>query len=285
MRILVTGHLGYLGRHLVPLLKEARHEVIGLDLCAGVDLRLAADVASQAARWGRRPDAVMHLAALCDVRRSVKEPLHCWLSNVAGTANLLDALRWCGFTGRFVFASSCAAQATWASPYGATKAACEVMLAHASKAHGLSAVCLRLFNLAGGHDPTTPCRIVPAACRAARDGTTLELAQGVRRDFVHVEDAARAFVLSLDVQVPVGSCRTLDVGSGRMTGLGEVCDAVQRISGKAVARRSMARPACDPPDACATTFATSVALGWDATHDLDAIVRSAWQACCLEEGG
>lgn len=282
MRVLVTGHLGYLGRHLVPLLKAARHEVTGLDLRAGDSL--FDQLATSRVVFSTLPEAVVHLAALCDVRQSVGTPLDYWLANVSGQANLLDVLRRHGFRGAFVLASSCAAAAPWASPYGATKKACEDVLAHASRAHGFSGLCLRLFNLAGGADPTAG-RIVPAACRAARDGGPLSLAEGVRRDFVHVEDAARAFVLALGSGEPPGSCRTLDVGTGRTNSLGEVCQAVERISGKPVARVPVPRPPCDPPEACATTFPASVVLGWAATHGLDAIVKSAWEACLNEKKG
>src|SRR5438270_728806 len=116
MRVVVTGGAGFIGAHSCRALLEAGHAVTGLDdlshgkreaLPPGADL-VVMDVRSPqlAAELERlRPEAVLHLAAQMDVRRSVADPMHDASVNVVGTVNALAAARRAGAR-RFVFASS-----------------------------------------------------------------------------------------------------------------------------------------------------------------------------------
>jgi nucleoside-diphosphate-sugar epimerase len=118
MRILVTGHEGYLGSVLVPRLLDTGHEVIGLDVgyfesgtsgpvppavrMLRLDLRdvTAEDIA------GVRPDAVMHLAALCNDPLGNLDPDLTYDVNHRSTIRLAAAAKAAGVQ-RFLFSSSC----------------------------------------------------------------------------------------------------------------------------------------------------------------------------------
>ena len=116
MRILVTGGAGFIGGHSCRMLRGHGHDVVALDdlshgdrenVAAGVALE-ALDVRSPeavACVQRIRPDAVLHLAAQMDVRRSMTDPLFDASVNVLGTVNMLEAARAAGAK-RFVFASS-----------------------------------------------------------------------------------------------------------------------------------------------------------------------------------
>jgi nucleoside-diphosphate-sugar epimerase len=118
MRVLVTGHNGYLGSVLVPLLRAAGHEVIGLDTgyftgCVigpapeavpelRMDLRdVTADHLAEVA-----PDAVMHLAALCNDPLGNLDPNLTYDVNHRTTVSLARAAKAVGAS-RFLFSSSC----------------------------------------------------------------------------------------------------------------------------------------------------------------------------------
>lgn len=176
MRVLVTGGAGYIGSHACKALAEAGHEPIVFDNLRTGHL--------WAVRWGEfiqgdinepaslaeafgcsRADAVMHFAALAYVGEAVQRPDIYYRTNVAGTLNLLDAMR-ANDVGRIVFSSSCATYGSVAqlpireaspqapmNPYGHSKLMGEQLLRDHCAAFGLGAVALRYFNAAGA-DPT-----------------------------------------------------------------------------------------------------------------------------------
>jgi CDP-glucose 4,6-dehydratase len=107
-RVLVTGHTGFKGSWLTLWLNELGADVTGLSLAPptapnhwdllglGIhehrqDIRDTSAVAQAVER--AQPEIVFHLAAQSLVRRSYRDPLDTWSTNVLGTANLLDACR------------------------------------------------------------------------------------------------------------------------------------------------------------------------------------------------
>jgi nucleoside-diphosphate-sugar epimerase len=123
MRVLVTGHHGYIGSVLAPLLHEAGHEVVGLDtfFFRGCDFgdatewrpTLEVDLRDVGARELAGFDAVVHLAALSNDPLGDLEPEWTFSVNLDGAANLARAAKAAGVQ-RFLFASSC-------SMYGAVE--------------------------------------------------------------------------------------------------------------------------------------------------------------------
>ncbi len=166
MRVLVTGGSGFIGRNLVNQLLAHDHDVSVVDLvpfpgevpCVVGDLR-DPEVVAQAV--GEGVDGVIHLAALTSVLKSINEPDAVYRTNVLATELLLERCREVGVP-RFVLASTNAVVGDVGTslinedtplhpltPYGATKAAGEMLLAAYAASYGLSAVSLRFTNVYG----------------------------------------------------------------------------------------------------------------------------------------
>src|SRR4051794_23182456 len=235
MDLLVTGGAGYIGSVVAAQLARAGHTVTVLDSLArghreavpeGCDFIHAdlLDLDATVDALGRGFDGVLHFAALALVAESVSNPERYHRGNFVATLNLLDAMR-AAEVKRLVFSSTCA---TYGEPeevpiheevppapvnsYGNSKLAVDRMIADECRAHGLGAISLRYFNVAGAsgplgedHDPET--HLIPLVLRAAagrRDsvsifGTDYPTPDGTAvRDYIHVEDLAEAHILALD---------------------------------------------------------------------------------------
>ena len=316
MRVAVTGGAGYIGSVVTEVLVRDGHQVLVIDnLCKGhrhavdattgfaeVDLIDTSAVTGALARFGT--EAVIHMAAHSLVGESVTDPAKYYRNNVAAGLSLLDAMRAAG-VGQLVFSSTAAVYGEPArqpieesdatrptNPYGETKLALERALAWFAGAYGLSSISLRYFNAAGAtarhgedHDPET--HLIPLVLRAADgrlpfvtifgddyatpDGTCI-------RDYVHVEDLARAHVLALGALGTPGICTAYNLGcGGRGYSVREVIDAAVRVTGRSIPERLAARRPGDPAVLIASSGKIRRDLGWEPRHGrLDAIIASAW---------
>lgn len=311
MKLLVTGGAGYVGSVVTALLVRAGHEVTVLDdLSTGhadavpegarlvvADLHEAAEVLDPSV------DAVLHFAAKSLVGESVTAPEKYWRTNVSGTLALLEATLRHG-VGRLVFSSSAATYgepgsetpiretdpAMPTSPYGATKLAADHLLESWSRAHGLGAVSLRYFNVAGAHlgfgeRHDTETHLVPNLLKVAageeehatvfgtdyptRDGTAV-------RDYLHVADLADAHLRALERARP-RTFRVHNLGSGGGHSVREVIDAVRRVTGHPVPVVDSPRRAGDPAVLVAANDRAREELGWTPVRTLDETVADAWE--------
>ncbi len=243
MRALVTGASGFAGRHLVAHLRQAGDEVSVSD----ADIT---DPAALGAPFRRcRPEAVYHLAAQADVGASFRDPAATLRTNVEGTANVLDAARRAGVRRVVVVSSadvygkvgpSCLPVAESApmrpvTPYGASKAAAEMVCVQAGLGHGLAVVIARAFNHLG---PGQSDRYVAAALAARvvdneRSGGSVVLVGDLaaRRDFTDVRDVVGAYRL-LAVWGEPGEAYNVCSGTSR-----RVADLAERLLSRA--RRRM----------------------------------------------
>jgi UDP-glucose 4-epimerase len=319
MRILVTGGAGYVGGFAARHLLDAGHDVVIVDdLSLGHRQsvpaeRLVVGNASDRARITRlldehRIEAVMHFAASAYVGESVTDPAKYWRNNVANTLELLLAMRDCE-VGRIVFSSTCALYGERAemplteetpqdpgSPYAFTKFAIERMIRDFARAYGLGHVLLRYFNAAGaqadgrhGEDHSPETHLIPILLQAllgqrdcvevygddypTPDGTCI-------RDYVHVEDLARAHELAVRACPEPGAAPdglVFNVGTGTGSSVLEVIQTVERVTGKKVPYRVVGRRPGDAPRLVASSDRLRKELGWRPEQAaLEEIVHTAW---------
>ena len=207
MRVLVTGATGFVGQHLVAHLVSEGDEV-------SISEAEVTEPESLEADFGRaRPEVVYHLAAQADVAASFRDPATTLRTNVEGTFNVLDIARRLG--ARRVLAVSSAdvygsvsearlpvdegAPLRPVTPYGASKAAAEMVCLQAGAGRGLDVVRARAFNHLG---PGQSDRFVAAALAArivANERTGADAVRvgnlEARRDFTDVRDVVRAYRL------------------------------------------------------------------------------------------
>lgn len=227
--VLVTGHTGFKGAWLSQWLLCAGARVTGISLppespaglfsVLGLERRLdhiVCDIreTSQFATAVRRaqPEIIFHLAAQALVRRSYREPLSTWSTNVSGTLNVLEAARGLGHrvTVVVVTTDKVYQNREWEfayrevdplgghDPYSASKAACELAVAswRASfgSAEGVTVVTARAGNVIGGGDVCED-RIVPDCFRAWDQGELVELRNPAStRPWQHVLEPLSGYV-------------------------------------------------------------------------------------------
>lgn len=317
-RIVVTGGAGYVGSHIVRALVEAGRRVVVLDdLSAGHAAAIGAaplvraDFADRAALdrlfGDGSVEAVVHMAAHCEVGASVADPAAYYHNNVTRGLALLDAMRRHG-VGRIVFSSTAAVYGepvadpiaedhprSPTNPYGETKLAFERALHWCGEAYGIGFVALRYFNAAGAHpagdigeDHAPESHLIPRLLRSllaerpeptpifgedwpTRDGTCV-------RDYVHVVDLAHAHLLALEA-LRSGATRAAayNLGNGEGFTVREVIEAIERVTGRRPATRPADRRPGDPASLVASSGRARHELGWKpGSPELDAIVASAW---------
>lgn len=290
VRVLVTGANGYLGQAVVRLLAGAGHEPIAMVRDCGSPLRVPTRVADLLDEDGLRKavdgvEAVCHLGGLTRARESAADPLRYFRVNTGGTVALLDAMAAAGIS-RLVFASTGSIYGTPARqpmterlpdapphPYAASKLAAEWAISAQAGTGRLSATVLRLMNVAGGADPD-PTRLIPRAFAAARKGSALEVNGdgSAVRDYLHIDDAAAAFVACIENIPPKGEFRRFLIGSGRGSSILDVVAAVERRTGRRI--QLIHRPPAPEPAALISDPAKAMAeLPWRPAHsDLETIV-------------
>jgi UDP-glucose 4-epimerase len=244
-------------------------------------------------------DAICHLAALTGVRESFKRPNEYRVINTEGTIALLDlaveAGRRAGRPVRFVQASTAAvygaptkqpidesAVPAPTSPYGESKLAADEALREFAATGRIAAISLRAFNVAGsvaGYGDPGETRIIPRTLRVAA-GLQPSLAingdGSAVRDFVHVDDVARAYVLALDA-CRAGQFQVYNVGA---TGAGvrEIVAAAESVTGRAVPVVHNP-PQPEPPVLLADTRRIRAELGWRPERSsLEEIISDTWAA-------
>ncbi|MFB8776811.1 UDP-glucose 4-epimerase GalE [Streptomyces broussonetiae] len=309
-KYLVTGGAGYVGSVVAQHLLEAGHEVVVLDnLSTGFREGVPAGASfvegdiRDAAKWlDSSYDGVLHFAAFSQVGESVVKPEKYWDNNVGGTMALLGAMREAGVR-RLVFSSTAAtygepertpivesAPTAPTNPYGASKLAVDHMISGEAAAHGLGAVSLRYFNVAGAygefgerHDPET--HLIPVVFQVAQgrrdaisvygddyptpDGTCV-------RDYIHVADLAEAHLLALTAATP-GEHLICNLGNGNGFSVREVIETVRQVTGHPVPEVTAPRRGGDPAVLVASAEAARERLGWNPSRaDLAGIVADAW---------
>jgi len=310
MNTVVTGVAGYIGGQVALQLKDAGHTVVGIDRRplqkhqkGLLDSFVLADFDSDTAfkkLLNVRPDAIVHCAGTSLVGPSIKNPSEYYFNNVAKTLELITFITRAMPQTRFIFSSSAATYGEPVmvpcdevdptepvSPYGESKLMIDMMLESYHRAYGLDYVSFRYFNACGadprgrhGQEPGAT-HIIARVLESIRDnqeftlyGDNYPTPDGTCiRDYVHVDDIARAHVLALDQTIPAG---IYNLGSNMGTSNREIIAAAERITNKTLTVTVGEQRVGDPPvlTASADKF-NAVAGAWQA-HNLDDMIQHAW---------
>jgi UDP-glucose 4-epimerase len=259
MKAVVTGGAGFIGSNVVDALLERGDEVVIVDdLSTGkrenIEEALAnrarlveADIRDRQALIDLfedvTPDAVFHLAAQIDVRKSVADtPLDAMI-NVVGTINVLEAAKRVG--ARVVNSSTGGAiygegkiipapedhPAEPEAPYGQSKFAAEGYLELYRRLHGLSTVSLRYGNVYGPRqDPLGEAGVIAIFCGKLVDGQTpIVFGDGLQtRDYVYVGDVVDANLAAAESD----ASGAFNIGTAREVSVLDVVEALGQIAGR-----------------------------------------------------
>jgi len=289
-RVLVTGGSGFIGRRLVSALLAGGAEVVVADLVEHPDKAVECIVGDLCDPQVRQKvvtpglDAVVHLAAVTSVLKSVSDPAGTYRLNVEATADLLELAREREVPA-FVLASTNAVTgdvgATPISedlpprpltPYGATKAAGEMLLSAYAQSYGMHAASLRFANVYGPgmrHKDS----FVPRLMRAAAAGKGVQVyGDGMQlRDYVHVDDIVQAVMLAWRVR----HTGPLVVGSGRSVSVNDLIDAARQVTGAPIPVEHVPAKQGEMP-AVVLDISRARALGYEPRHDLTTGMAGVW---------
>ena len=310
MNTVVTGVAGYIGGQVALQLKDAGHTVVGIDRRplqkhqkGLLDSFVLADFDSDTAfkkLLNVRPDAIVHCAGTSLVGPSIKNPSEYYFNNVAKTLELITFITRAMPQTRFIFSSSAATYGEPVmvpcdevdptepvSPYGESKLMIDMMLESYHRAYGLDYVSFRYFNACGadprgrhGQEPGAT-HIIARVLESIRDnqeftlyGDNYPTPDGTCvRDYVHVDDIARAHVLALDQTIPAG---IYNLGSSMGTSNREIIAAAERITNKTLTVTVGEQRVGDPPMLTASADKFNAVAGAWQSHSLDDMIQHAW---------
>lgn len=223
MKILITGSEGFIGKHLVKQLKDF-YEVHQVDIKNTVPIDITHSI-----NFDIEFDAVVHLAALVNVNRSLDHPAKYFNVNVNGTLNLLENLNY----KHFIFASSASA-AGMTNPYGISKRMAEYLVEDHCQKNNKDYTIFRFSNVTGTDGfPPREDSLLAKLMQAEKDGvfqiygTDYNTPDGTAiRDYTHVNEVCDAIAQAL-VQ-PSNSLESLGHGIG--TSVKEICDIYMRVN-------------------------------------------------------
>lgn len=315
MKAFVTGGAGYIGSHTCKSLKLSGHQVLVYDnLSSGhrdfvkwgdfIHGDIGDTNKLRAAFREYRPDVVLHFAGNIEVGESCANPGKYFRNNLAGTLCLLEAMRDEGIK-NIVISSTCAVYGNTdnnkldentpiapANPYAESKFFMERMLLYFERAHKLRWISLRYFNAAGCsgqyeigelHDPET--HLIPRVYLAALGlaptikifGIDYPTADGTCiRDYIHVEDLARAHIMACQYLLDGGQSIALNLGTSHGISVHEIVVMARKITGCDIPVEIAARRPGDLPKLVANSTMAKQILDWKAEKNLEEILTDAW---------
>ena len=289
-QVLVTGGAGFIGRRLVRALLELGHDVTVADLkevhVEGVRSVVGdlcdPSVAARAVTPGT--NVIIHLAAVTSVLQSVEDPVGTYRLNVDATATLLELARIHGVS-NFILASTNAVTGDVGraviteqfalrplTPYGATKAAGEMLMSAYAASYGIACAALRFSNVYG---PGMQAKdsFIPRLMRAARDGHGVQVyGDGTQiRDLVHVDDIVAGILLAWQANYS----GPLILGAGESITVNDIVQAARSVTGAPIPVENIPPKPGEMP-AVIVDVSAAQALGYRPTHDLKSGIATVW---------
>lgn len=314
--ILVTGGAGYIGSHIVYMLRDQGYEVVVVDnLCNARRDILPRDVvfhqtdihdtaAMTAVMQQHKITTVIHLAAHLSVEESVSQPLKYYQNNVGGTCALLEACTKAGVT-KFIFSSTGSTYASSdqpmaedaltdpCSPYSMSKLMAERVIRDTVNTTRMKAVILRYFNVAGadpqgrtGQQGNRATHLISRALQAANgdagqlciNGTDYPTIDGTCvRDYIHVSDLAQAHLAVMEKEFDT-NYQLFNCGYGSGFSVKQVVERVPNITDRQMTVTTGPRRAGDIAQSIANNNAILSETNWQPQYnDLDVMIGTAWQ--------
>lgn len=206
-KILVTGSEGYIGKHLVKMLKNKNYDVFCVDVKDEYDpknvLTFFSDITF---------DSVVHLAAYVNVNESVEKPYEYYVNNICGTVSAIENLSYANF----IFASTGSVEGMQ-SPYSISKFACEQIVQQRCNNYTI----FRFYNVIGtdGYSPTNQDSLFYNLMKAEKTGTftifgdNYDTKDGTCvRDYIHVNEICESICKA--IECPANSIENLGSGHG-----------------------------------------------------------------------
>ena len=295
MRAAVTGSSGFVGSHLVPYLRSHGDDVVTIDRTGipPVDVTDAAEVRD--VLRAARPEAVYHLAALSHVGQSWDAPEAVFRINAVGALNVLRGCIDAGVERVLVAGSADVygvvgpedlplteeSRIRPVTPYGASKAAADVLALQAYLGDGLGTLRVRAFNHTGPGQSVS--MLVPGLAQRIADaeraaGSKVKIGRvDVVRDLSDVRDVVRAYRLLVELGTPGDA---YNVCSGRGVSVRDVAETMLSMSKtplELVIDPELVRPV-DVPRLVGDPARLRVATGWEPQIPLDQTLRDVLDA-------
>ena len=290
-QVVVTGGSGFIGSAITRALVDAGATVTVADLLPfpyDLDVRSAVGDLTEPGNVDKAvepgTDAIFHLAAFTSVLKSIESPALVYRTNVDMTAALMERAREVGAQ-NFLFASTNAVVGDIGgetikpdlplrplTPYGATKAAAEMLLSAYSASYGMKTSVLRLTNVYGPGMARKD-SIVPRLMRAALSGETVQIyGDGNQvRDYVHVADVVQGFLKAGEA----GLVGPAILGSGRSVSVNDIFEAARTVTGAELPADYVPAKAGEMP-AVVVDISGSEEFGYKPTLSLEQGLATAW---------
>ncbi|MFC4002160.1 NAD-dependent epimerase/dehydratase family protein [Prauserella oleivorans] len=293
--VVVTGGSGFIGRAVVAKFRERGARVTVVDRepspypdDAGV-VHIQGDLADPDVRERAiQPgvDGIIHLAAITSVLKSVEMPSKTYSENVAITHELLELARMHSVP-RFILASTNAVVGDVGTatitpdlalapltPYGATKAACEMLLSGYAGAYGMKTCALRFTNVYGpgmSHKDS----FIPRLMRAALTGTGVKVygTGEQKRDLVFLDDVVRGIALAWDS----GHVGRAIIGAGKSVSVLDMIEGVREVTGAEIPVEHVPAPGGEMPAVIVDISRSAETIGYTPAYDLTAGLAATWQ--------
>ena len=291
-KVLVTGGAGFIGSHVVDALHREGYEVVVIDnLVTGSRDNVNPEVPIMEADLrepglarifqDHKPRFVCHLAAQASITKSIRGPLLDADENIMGSLNVLEQCR-NNDVEKIVFASSGGAiygepvslpcdenhPVRPLAPYGAAKAAVEIYLPIYRSLYGLKYTALRYSNVYGPRqNPGGEAGVVAifASRMLSKKRVTINGTGDQERDFVYVQDVARANVICLGS----GDDDAFNLGSGVGTSVNEIFGHLNRLTGNSLSPQYRTLSEGEVFKIVLNTEKARRVLGWDPTVSLE----------------